>query len=202
MATFEFPMRWSRWRRITVIGVGGAGGNAINHMISSDMRGVEFVACNTDVQALSINSADCKLQIGKMLTKGLGAGARPEIGRQAIEENRDDVAQLIDGSDMVFITAGMGGGTGTGAAPVVAEIARELGILTVAVVTKPFIFEGRKRIKQAESGIAELRSRGRHDDRHPQPAPARLVGKNTTLDGGLQDRRQDAALRRPRASAT
>ncbi len=184
--TFEFCDVPEQMARITVIGVGGAGGNAINHMIDSDMRGVEFIACNTDAQALSINKAAYKLQIGRELTKGLGAGARPEIGRQAVEENRDDIASIIEGSDMVFITAGMGGGTGTGAAPVVAEIARELNTLTIGVVTRPFIFEGRKRIKQAEAGIAEMR---KHVDTIiivPNQRLLGLVGKNTTFQEALQ----------------
>ncbi len=184
--TFEFSDVPEQMARITVIGVGGAGGNAINHMIDSDMRGVDFIACNTDAQALSINKASYKLQIGRDLTKGLGAGARPEIGRKAIEENRDDVASIIEGSDMVFITAGMGGGTGTGAAPVVAEIAREMDTLTIGVVTRPFIFEGRKRIKQAEAGIAEMR---KHVDTIiivPNQRLLGLVGKNTTFQEALQ----------------
>lgn len=184
--TFEFCDVPEQMARITVIGVGGAGGNAINHMIDSDMSGVEFIACNTDAQALSINKAPYKLQIGRELTKGLGAGARPEIGRQAVEENRDDIASIIEGSDMVFITAGMGGGTGTGAAPVVAEIARELNTLTIGVVTRPFIFEGRKRIKQAEAGIAEMR---KHVDTIiivPNQRLLGLVGKNTTFQEALQ----------------
>jgi cell division protein FtsZ len=184
--TFEFSDVPEQMARITVIGVGGAGGNAINHMIDSDMRGVEFIACNTDAQALSINKAPYKMQIGRELTKGLGAGARPEIGRGAMEENRDDVASIIEGSDMVFITAGMGGGTGTGAAPVVAEIAREMNTLTIGVVTRPFIFEGRKRIKQAEAGIAEMR---KHVDTIiivPNQRLLGLVGKNTTFQEALQ----------------
>jgi len=186
MTTFEFSDVQEQMARLTVIGVGGAGNNAINHMIVSEMKGVDFIACNTDVQALSINKAQFKVQIGKELTKGLGSGGQPEIGRQAIEENREDVAHLLDGSDMVFITAGMGGGTGTGAAPVVAEIAREQGALTIGVVTRPFIFEGRKRIKQAEMGIAELR---KHVDTIiivPNQRLLGLVGKNTTFPEALQ----------------
>jgi len=185
-STFEFSDIPEQMARITVIGVGGAGGNAINHMIDSEMRGVDFIACNTDAQALSINRAPYKLQIGRELTKGLGAGARPEVGRQAIEENREDLKTILEGSDMVFITAGMGGGTGTGAAPVVAEIAREMGVLTIGVVTRPFIFEGRKRIKQAENGIAEMR---KHVDTIiivPNQRLLGLVGKNTTFQEALQ----------------
>ncbi len=186
MTTFEFSDVQEQMARLTVIGLGGAGGNAINHMIASEMKGVDFIACNTDVQALSINKAQFKIQIGRELTKGLGCGGQPEIGRRAIEENRDDVAQALEGSDMVFITAGMGGGTGTGAAPVVAEIAREQDALTIGVITKPFIFEGRKRIKQAEMGITELR---KHIDTIiivPNQRLLGMVGKNTTFPEALQ----------------
>jgi cell division protein FtsZ len=140
---------------IKVIGVGGCGGNAVDHMISKGMTGVEFLALNTDAQALRRNQAPIQLQIGTNVTKGLGAGAKPEIGREAALEDRERIAELIDGADMLFITAGMGGGTGTGAAPVVAEVAKELGILTVAVVTKPFVFEG-KRMRVAEHGLKSL----------------------------------------------
>lgn len=141
---------------IKVIGVGGGGGNAVEHMIAENIEGVEFVCANTDAQALKKSSARTNLQLGDELTKGLGAGADPEIGRQSAEENRARIHEILQGSDMVFITAGMGGGTGTGAAPVFAEIAKELGILTVAVVTKPFEFEGKKRMEVAERGIHEL----------------------------------------------
>lgn len=141
---------------IKVIGVGGGGGNAVQHMVSSDVEGVEFICANTDAQALSNMAARTVLQIGAELTKGLGAGANPDIGRQAAMEDRERLAEMLSGADMVFITAGMGGGTGTGAAPVVASVAREMGILTVAVVTKPFPFEGRKRLKLSEQGIKEL----------------------------------------------
>ncbi|HUU29241.1 MAG TPA: cell division protein FtsZ [archaeon] len=186
MTTFELSDTQEQMARITVIGVGGAGGNAINHMIESQMKGVDFIACNTDVQALSINHAEYKVQIGKQLTKGLGAGARPEIGRQAIEEDRDEVHQLLEGSDMVFITAGMGGGTGTGAAPIVAEIARDLGALTIAVVTKPFIFEGRKRIKQGETGIIDLRKFVDTIIVVPNQRLLGLVSKSTTFEEALK----------------
>jgi cell division protein FtsZ len=142
---------------IKVIGVGGGGGNAINTMIESNIHGVEFVATNTDRQALSNNIAPLKVQIGQTLTKGLGAGANPEIGREAALEDREQVAAVLEGADMVFITAGMGGGTGTGAAPVIASIARSLGALTVGVVTKPFFFEGNRRRRHAEQGILALR---------------------------------------------
>nr|HDM99821.1 cell division protein FtsZ [Deltaproteobacteria bacterium] len=143
--------------RIKAIGVGGGGGNAINSMISSELKGVEFIAANTDSQALEISKAGAKIQLGKGLTKGLGAGAKPEIGRESAEESIDDIRTMLEGSDMVFITAGMGGGTGTGGAPVIAEISKELGALTVAVVTKPFSFEGKRRMRVAEEGIEELK---------------------------------------------
>ncbi len=145
--------------KIKVVGIGGAGGNAVNRMIDQKLNGVEFVSINTDAQALEFSRAEQRFQIGKGLTRGLGAGARPEVGKQAIEEDRAEVSKLLEGSDLVFVTAGMGGGTGTGAAPAVAEIARELGALTVAIVTKPFEFEGRKRMNRALAGIDELKSR-------------------------------------------
>ncbi len=145
--------------RIKVIGVGGAGNNAVNRMIDAGLVGVEFVAVNTDAQALEGSKAANRLQIGSRCTKGLGAGADPEIGRKAIEEDREVVAEALKGSDMVFVTAGMGGGTGTGASPIVCEISRELGALTVAVVTKPFTFEGKKRLNKALMGIDEMKSR-------------------------------------------
>jgi cell division protein FtsZ len=141
---------------IKVIGVGGGGGNAVRHMIDSNVEGVEFVCANTDAQALRDIDARTALQLGGGMTKGLGAGANPAIGRQSAMEDRDRIAEVLEGADMVFITAGMGGGTGTGAAPVVAEVAKEMGILTVAVVTKPFPFEGRKRMSIADEGIYEL----------------------------------------------
>lgn len=142
---------------LKVIGVGGGGGNAVNRMIENDVKGVEFVVINTDAQVLRLSKAETRLQIGKQLTKGLGAGADPEIGRKAAEESEDDIKEIVRGSDMVFITAGMGGGTGTGAAPVVARIAKELGCLTVGIVTKPFSFEGRKRQAQAQRGLEQLK---------------------------------------------
>ncbi len=141
---------------IKVIGVGGGGGNAIAHMVAHDIEGVEFIAVNTDAQVLRTSSANVTLQIGSSVTKGLGAGANPEVGRMAAEEDIETIKQSIEGADMIFITAGMGGGTGTGAAPVVAQMAKEMGILTVAVVTKPFPFEGKKRLVYAEQGIQEL----------------------------------------------
>lgn len=140
-----------------VVGVGGGGGNAVNRMIDEHLESVEFISINTDAQALLASKSDVKIQIGKKLTRGLGAGARPEIGRQAIEENRDDVGRALSGADLVFVTCGMGGGTGTGAAPVIAELGKEAGALTVGIVTKPFLFEGRKRMRQAEQGIMDLR---------------------------------------------
>lgn len=141
---------------IKVIGVGGGGSNVVNRMVESGVKGVEFIAVNTDKQALAISSANHKIQIGEKLTEGQGAGSNPEVGRQSAEESRTQISKALEGTDMVFITAGMGGGTGTGAAPVVAQIARELGILTVGVVTRPFAFEGKKRLEQALSGIEEL----------------------------------------------
>ena len=143
--------------RILVIGVGGAGNNAVNRMIDENVEGVELIAINTDKQALSLSRATTKIQIGEKLTKGLGAGAKPEIGASAVEENREEINDIMKDADMVFVTCGMGGGTGTGAAPIVAEIARNLGILTVGVVTKPFSFEGRPRMANALNGIAKLR---------------------------------------------
>jgi len=152
---FELMDAESQDAVIKVIGVGGCGGNAVDHMITSGLTGVEFIAINTDAQALKRNKAKMQLQLGNGVTKGLGAGANPDIGREAALEDRERIAEMIDGADMLFITAGMGGGTGTGAAPVVAEVAKELGILTVAVVTKPFLFEG-KRVRAANAGIEAL----------------------------------------------
>jgi cell division protein FtsZ len=143
--------------RILVIGVGGAGNNAVNRMIDEEVEGVELIGINTDKQALNLCKAPMKVQIGEKLTKGLGAGAKPEIGAAAVEENREEISELLKDANMVFVTCGMGGGTGTGAAPVVAEIAKQMGILTVGVVTKPFMFEGRPRMKNAMSGIARLK---------------------------------------------
>jgi cell division protein FtsZ len=148
-----------RVANIKVIGVGGGGSNAVNRMIASDVSGVEFWSINTDAQALTLAAAPARLQIGQKLTRGLGAGGNPAIGTKAAEESRDEIATALDGADLVFITAGMGGGTGTGAAPIVAEVAKEMGALTVGVVTRPFIFEGRRRISQAEQGIEGLKSR-------------------------------------------
>jgi len=144
---------------IKVIGVGGGGNNVVNRMVRTGTKGVEFIAVNTDKQALAISSATQKIQIGEKLTAGQGAGSDPEVGRKSAEENRSQISKALEDADMVFITAGMGGGTGTGAAPIVADIAKELGVLTVGVVTKPFRFEGMRRMKQAEGGIAELRNK-------------------------------------------
>ena len=143
--------------QIKIIGVGGGGGNAVNRMVRAGVRGVEFVAINTDRAALAVSQATQKIQIGSKLTNGMGAGANPEKGQRAAEESKEEIAAALQNTDMVFVTAGMGGGTGTGAAPVVAQIARELGILTVGIVTKPFAFEGKRRMDQAENGIANLR---------------------------------------------
>ena len=142
---------------LKVVGIGGGGGNAVNRMIENDVKGVEFVVINTDAQVLRLAKAETRLQIGKQLTKGLGAGADPEVGKKAAEESEDEIREILRGSDMVFITAGMGGGTGTGAAPIVAQISKELGALTVAIVTKPFSFEGRKRMAQAVKGLENLK---------------------------------------------
>ena len=154
---FEFEESQSQAARMKVVGVGGGGGNAVNRMIEEHLEGVEFISVNTDAQALLNSKSDVKIQIGKKLTRGLGAGARPEIGKQAIDENREEVARAMHNADLVFVTCGMGGGTGTGAAPVLCELARAAGALTVGIVTKPFLFEGRKRMRQAELGIAEMR---------------------------------------------
>ena len=166
---------------IKVFGVGGGGGNAVEHMVTSQVEGVEFICANTDSQALKNMSSRSVLQLGSTVTKGLGAGANPEVGRQAAMEDRERIAEAMQGADMVFITAGMGGGTGTGAAPVVAEVAKELGILTVAVVTRPFPFEGRKRISIADAGLSEL---AKHVDSLitiPNEKLLAVLGKNTSL---------------------
>ena len=144
---------------IKVVGVGGGGGNAVNRMIDAGLKGVEFVGVNTDAQALLISDADVKLDIGRQLTRGLGAGSDPDVGRQAAEDHRDEIEEVLKGADMVFITAGEGGGTGTGGAPIVAEIARSMGALTIAIVTRPFSFEGRRRSVQADSGIQRIREK-------------------------------------------
>ncbi|MBV1790031.1 cell division protein FtsZ [Marinobacterium sp. D7] len=166
---------------IKVVGVGGGGGNAVDHMVSSEVEGVEFICANTDAQALGKMAARTVLHIGGELTKGLGAGANPEVGRSAALEDRDRIAEALAGADMVFITAGMGGGTGTGAAPIVAEVAREMGILTVAVVTRPFPFEGRKRMKVADQGIRELQESVDSLIIIPNEKLLPVLGKNCSL---------------------
>ncbi|WP_417566029.1 cell division protein FtsZ [Marinobacter sp.] len=166
---------------IKVVGVGGGGGNAVRHMLNSDIEGVEFICANTDAQALTDMDARQIIQLGGNITKGLGAGANPEVGRQSALEDRDRIAEAIKGADMVFITAGMGGGTGTGAAPIVAEVARELGILTVAVVTKPFLFEGGKRMSVAESGLKELEESVDSLITIPNEKLLAVMGKKTSL---------------------
>lgn len=158
MLEFEMEMENNNFAAIKVIGVGGAGTNAVNRMVDANLQGVDFIAINTDSQALALSKAPTKVQIGDKLTKGLGAGANPEVGQKAAEESREEIANIVKGSDLVFVTCGMGGGTGTGAAPVIAEIAREMGILTIGVVSKPFLFEGRQRMRNAESGIERLKA--------------------------------------------
>jgi cell division protein FtsZ len=153
---FQLDEQFNTVAKMKVIGVGGAGGNAINRMVDAGLAGVEFISVNTDAMALEHNRSPNRIQIGERITKGLGAGANPDIGRQAMEEDRDKIALALEGADMVFITGGMGGGTGTGGAPVIAEIAREMGILTVAIVTKPFLFEGKVRDKNAKRGLEDL----------------------------------------------
>lgn len=166
---------------IKVVGVGGGGGNAVKHMIASQIEGVDFICANTDAQALTDIVSKTVLQLGSGVTKGLGAGANPDVGRQAALEDRDRIAEVLRGADMVFITAGMGGGTGTGGAPVVAEVAKELGILTVAVVTKPFPFEGKKRMAIAEQGIKELQEHVDSLITIPNEKLLSVLGKNTSL---------------------
>lgn len=166
---------------IKVIGVGGGGGNAVEHMMQESIEGVEFVVANTDAQALRKSNARTLLQLGDDLTKGLGAGADPDIGRKAAEENRERIREVLEGSDMIFVTAGMGGGTGTGAAPIFAQVAKELGILTVAVVTKPFIFEGKKRMQVADQGIRDLAKYVDSLITIPNNKLLSVLGKNITL---------------------
>ena len=183
---FEFEESLAQNARMKVFGVGGGGGNAVNRMIAEDLDGVEFISVNTDAQALKTATATTKIQIGKLLTRGLGAGARPEIGRQAIEESREEIAKAIEGADLVFITAGMGGGTGTGAAPVIAEMAREMGALTIGIVTKPFLFEGKKRMRQAEMGLAELKRAADTVIVVPNERLLSVVGKGTSFRDALK----------------
>jgi cell division protein FtsZ len=172
--------------RILVIGVGGAGNNAVNRMVDESVQGVELVGVNTDRQALSLCKSATKIQIGEKLTKGLGAGAKPEVGEAAVEENREEITELVQGSDMVFITCGMGGGTGTGAAPVIAEISKNLGILTVGVVTKPFSFEGTPRMKNAISGISRLKEQVDTMIVIPNDKLLQICEKRTTIPDALK----------------
>ncbi|HKI60747.1 MAG TPA: cell division protein FtsZ [Mariprofundaceae bacterium] len=182
MATlYTFEDTSAQSAKIKVIGVGGGGGNALNNMIDQKLRGVEFIVANTDAQAIMRNQADSKLQLGANITRGLGAGANPQIGRESAEAEREHLREFMADTDMVFITAGMGGGTGTGAAPVIAEVAREMGVLTVAVVTKPFSFEGKRRMRQAEAGIAELRKFVDTLITIPNQKLIGAVGKNTSM---------------------
>jgi cell division protein FtsZ len=182
----EFEMDINQYAQIKVVGVGGGGSNAVNRMIESGLKGVEFIAINTDAQALYSSKADNKIQIGTKITRGLGAGANPEVGLKAAEESRNDIVAAIKGADMVFVTAGMGGGTGTGAAPLVAEVAKELGVLTVGVVTKPFIFEGRKRYAQAENGITNIRSKVDTLIVIPNEKLLQVVDKNTSINDAFR----------------
>jgi cell division protein FtsZ len=186
MMIFEFEEAASQGAKMKVIGVGGGGGNAVNRMIAEDLDGVEFISVNTDAQALKLSHSQTRIQIGKQLTRGLGAGARPEIGRQAIEESREEMMRAMEGADLVFITAGMGGGTGTGAAPVIAEIAREMGALTIGIVTKPFLFEGKKRMRQAEMGLAELKRTADTVIVVPNERLLSVVGKGTSFRDALK----------------
>jgi cell division protein FtsZ len=177
----EFDTTIDQLATIKVIGVGGGGNNAVNRMIEHGVQGVEFIAVNTDAQALNLSKAPTKLQIGAKLTRGLGAGANPEVGKKAAEESKEQIEEALKGADMVFVTAGMGGGTGTGAAPVIAQIARELGALTVGVVTRPFTFEGRKRATQAASGIAAMKEAVDTLIVIPNDRLLEIVDKNTPM---------------------
>lgn len=184
--TFELIDTYTENAVIKVIGVGGGGGNALEHMVANEIEGVDFICVNTDAQALRKSSATTQLQLGTEITKGLGAGANPDVGRQSALEDRERIMDVIKGADMIFITAGMGGGTGTGAAPVVAQVAKEMGILTVAVVTKPFPFEGGKRLKIAEAGLAEL---SQHVDSLitiPNEKLLAVLGRDMTLLSAFQ----------------
>ena len=178
---FEVKVDQSSFATIKVVGCGGGGTNAVNRMVEAGLKGVDFVAINTDRQALSLSKAPTKIQIGDKLTKGLGAGAVPDIGRRAAEESREEISQVLKGSDLVFVTAGMGGGTGTGAAPIVAEVAKELNCLTIAVVTKPFTFEGKQRMKNAEMGINELKQSVDTLVVIPNDRLLQVVSKGTTM---------------------
>ena len=186
MMIFEFEETPILNARMKVIGVGGAGGNAVNRMVDEDLEGVEFITANTDGQALKGSRAQVTIQLGKKLTRGLGAGARPEIGRQAVAESADDIRRALEGADLVFVTAGMGGGTGTGAAPIIGEIAREMGALCIAIVTRPFSFEGKKRMRQAEQGLAELRRSVDTMIVVPNDRLLAVVGKGTSFRDALK----------------
>ena len=178
---FDFDIENDSFAKIKVIGAGGGGNNAVNRMIEAQLKGVEFIAVNTDKQALHISKAEHKIQIGEKLTRGLGAGANPDVGKRAAEESKDEIIKVLQGADMVFVTAGMGGGTGTGAAPVIAQLAKEMGILTVGVVTKPFIFEGKVRMKNAENGIIELKSKVDTLITIPNERLLQIVQRNTSM---------------------
>ena len=178
---FEVQVDQPSFASIKVVGCGGGGTNAVNRMVEANLKGVQFIAVNTDRQALSLSEADVKIQIGEKLTKGLGAGAVPEVGRRAAEKSREEIAQALKGADLVFVTAGMGGGTGTGAAPIVAEIAREMNCLTIAVVTKPFAFEGKQRMKNAEMGINDLKQSVDTLVVIPNDRLLQVVSKGTTM---------------------
>ena len=191
MLEFDIPM--SNMAQIKVIGVGGGGNNAVDRMIEDGLDGVDFISINTDGQALAKSKPTTKIQIGEKLTKGLGAGGNPDIGEKSVEETQDEIAQALRGSDMVFITAGMGGGTGTGAAPRIAAISKELGILTVGVVTKPFNFEGKKRMMNAERGISELKKSVDTLVIIPNQRLLSIIDKKTTLTEAF--RKADEILR-------
>jgi cell division protein FtsZ len=178
----ELEVDNNQFADIKVIGIGGGGNNAVNRMIHAGLKGVDFIAVNTDSQALNLSDSEQKIQIGTKLTKGLGAGADPEIGQKAAQESQEELMQVLRGADMVFVTAGMGGGTGSGGAPVVAEVAKQVGALTVGVVTRPFTFEGRKRAAQAEKGIQELKSKVDTLITIPNDRLLQVVDKNTSIN--------------------
>jgi len=182
----DFDVEMQQFAQIKVIGIGGGGSNAINRMIEAGLKGVEFIAVNTDAQALYLSKAEKKIQVGEKLTKGLGAGADPEVGMKAAEENVDDIKKALQGADMVFVTAGMGGGTGTGGAPIIARVAKELGALTVGVVTKPFTFEGRKRNVQGERGIQLLRDEVDSLITIPNDRLLQVVDKHTAFNDAFR----------------
>ncbi|MBR5258325.1 MAG: cell division protein FtsZ, partial [Clostridia bacterium] len=183
----QYDFDTTNFASIKVVGVGGAGTNAVNRMLDRGLKGVEFIAVNTDKQALELSKAPVKVQIGEKLTKGLGAGANPDIGKRAAEESREELLNVIQGADLVFVTCGMGGGTGTGAAPVIAEIARNQGILTIGVVSKPFAFEGRQRMKNAEKGIAELKTNVDTLVVVPNEKLLSFVSEATTMEDAFRD---------------